>query len=135
MKKLLLIPALVLTLVALTAPRAHAGDEFEDGFKYELGAIAARTAVGLGFGIVRGPVHVEHGYDRCYECRQGRYEHRGRGHGHYRDGHHWRHKRIGHHGHGRGRHNERVVYRPYRVRYERHVVRHYPRPPMYWPGY
>jgi len=127
MKKLLLIPAIVLTLVAMTAPRAHAGDEFEDGFKYELGAIAARTAVGLGFGIIRGPVHVEHGYDHGYEGRHGHYRHPGHGHGH--------HKRVGHYGHGRGRHHKRIVYRPYRVRHERRVVRHYPGPSMYRTGH
>lgn len=54
MKKGLLTLVLTLVLSAGLASSAYAKDEFEDGFKYELGAIAARSAVGLGVGVVQG---------------------------------------------------------------------------------
>ena len=53
-------------LVAFLASTAHAKDEFENGFKSELGAMAARSAVGLGLGvineIVAGPGAYFDGY-------------------------------------------------------------------------
>ena len=59
-----LILAFVLSAALVSA--AHAKDEFEDGFKTELGAIAARSAVGLGVGIVHGVFgHGAH-YDGYY---------------------------------------------------------------------
>lgn len=36
----------------LAAPDARAGDEFEDGFKDELGRLAAHEAVGIGRGVL-----------------------------------------------------------------------------------
>jgi hypothetical protein len=54
MRKSFVTVALVLALAAGMASSAYAKDEFENGFKTELGAIAARSAVGLGVGLVRG---------------------------------------------------------------------------------
>ena len=83
MKKILIIQAIAIAVIAMSSSGAYAGgDHFENGFKTELGAIAARASVGLGFGLVRGVAHVE--------------PHRG----HYR----------GHHGHHRG-HGHRPYYK------------------------
>ncbi|RJP68491.1 MAG: hypothetical protein C4532_12655 [Candidatus Abyssobacteria bacterium SURF_17] len=46
--------ALALVLSAAMVSNAYAKDEFEKGFKTELGAIAARSAVGLGVTVVNG---------------------------------------------------------------------------------
>lgn len=54
MKKLIPIVALAVLFTGAFAGNAVAKDEFEDGFKLELGAIAARSAVGLGVGVVNG---------------------------------------------------------------------------------
>ena len=53
MRKLALI-ALAVVLAGMLASPALAKDEFEDGLKMELGAITARSAVGLGIGVVNG---------------------------------------------------------------------------------
>ncbi|MBI5116000.1 hypothetical protein HZA56_05960 [Candidatus Poribacteria bacterium] len=70
MRKSFVTVALVLTLTAGMASSAYAKDEFENGFKTELGAIAARSAVGLGVGLVRGafggPVYYNGYYARPY---------------------------------------------------------------------
>ena len=85
MKRLLLVCAVAAVMIAMAAPQAYAKDEFEDGFKHEMGAIAARATVGLGLGVVHGVAHGGHHY----------------GHGHYRhaeyDGHGHKHGRK--HGH------------------------------------
>jgi len=56
-----MIGTLVLTVMvsALMVSTAHARNEFEDGFKYEMGAIAARSAIGLGVGLLTGVIHAE----------------------------------------------------------------------------
>jgi hypothetical protein len=54
--KALAIVAIAVFLVAWMAPAASARNEFENGFKTELGAIAARSAVGLGVGVFNGIV-------------------------------------------------------------------------------
>ncbi len=84
-------------VLAVALPeRARAGDDFERGFKRELGAIAAHEVVGLGRHILVGAVTGHHHH----------------GHSHVRyDGH--RHNRVRHH-----RHDYRGdVYRPYRYGY------------------
>jgi hypothetical protein len=53
MKKLALV-TLALVLIGVLASPALAKDDFEHGFRLELGAIAARSAVGLGVGVVNG---------------------------------------------------------------------------------
>lgn len=59
MRKLIGTLVLTITVSALMVSTAHAKNEFEDGFKYEMGAIAARSAIGLGVGLVTGVIHVE----------------------------------------------------------------------------
>ena len=126
MRKALLIPAVAMALIAMMWSPAHASNEFEDGFKTEMGAIAARAAVGLGVGVVHGAVHgPAHNYDYGYN----RHVHRRHGHGHRRHV-------VVHHRHWRGcghgpRHQRVVVYRPYypQVRHVEHrVVHHAPGP-------
>ena len=111
MRKSLMISALAIALVASTWSTADAGHEFESGFKYEMGAIAARATIGFGVGLVRGAVHGGHHHDN----------HIRRGHRHH-----------GHRRHGHGpRYTRTVVYRPYPVpvrRVERRVVYYAPRP-------
>jgi hypothetical protein len=51
--KTVLIALLAIAIVVSVATTAEARNEFENGFKTELGAISARAAVGLGFGIAR----------------------------------------------------------------------------------
>ncbi len=69
--------AALIALVAMAGPEtARAGDDFERGFKRELGAIAAQEVVGMGRHILLGAVtgypryvdrHVHRGYrDRRY---------------------------------------------------------------------
>jgi len=61
MKKILVIPAIAVAVIAMSASGAFAHDHhFENGFKTELGAIAARATVGLGVGLVRGVVYPGH---------------------------------------------------------------------------
>ncbi len=114
MSRYLVISAIAVAMVAMTWSGAQAGDEFEDGFKYEMGAIAARATVGFGVGLVRGVVHAGHHHDRYV----------GHGRRHYRN-----------HRHGHGPHYTRtVVYRPYPVpvrRVERRVVYYTPGPRIY----
>ena len=117
MKKILIIHAIAIAVIAMSSSGAYAGgDHFENGFKTELGAIAARASVGLGFGLVRGVAHGGH--------------HPGH-HGHYR-GHH-----RGHPGHGhRPYYKKTVVYRPYPApvrRVEHRVVYYGPGPRLYRP--
>lgn len=111
MRKVLLIPSIVIAVLAATWSQAYAGDEFEDAFKYELGAIAARATVGLGVGLVHGAVHGAH--------------HHNYGHRHH----------VAHHRRRHGPHFKRtVVYRPYPApvrRVERRVVYYAPPPPAY----
>lgn len=57
MRNRILTVMLALALSALMVSNASAGDEFEDGFKTELGAISARAAVGLGAGLIGGIFH------------------------------------------------------------------------------
>lgn len=54
MRASLIAVALAVVLSAAMVSTAHAKDEFEKGFKTELGAIAARSAVGLGVSVVNG---------------------------------------------------------------------------------
>jgi hypothetical protein len=113
------------------APEARAGDEFEDGFKDELGRVAAHEAVGIGRGVLAGILlagdprhyggHRDHGGHHDYYDRGGDWGHyrtypgwrysyyrpywgghgRGYWHGHGWGGHH-RHYRRHHHGHHHG---------------------------------
>ena len=48
-----LIALLAIAIAVSAVTTAEAKDEFEKGFKTELGAISARAAVGVGFGIAR----------------------------------------------------------------------------------
>jgi len=57
MRNRILIVMLALALSAAMVSNANARNEFEDGFKTELGAISARAAVGLGVGLIGGIVH------------------------------------------------------------------------------
>jgi hypothetical protein len=66
MKRLVLVVALALVASGAMVGPAQAKDEFEDGFKTELGAIAARSAVGLGVGVVSGILHGGVAYDGYY---------------------------------------------------------------------
>ncbi len=66
MRKGLLVLVLTLVLSAAMVSSAYAKDEFERGFKYELGAIAARSAVGLGVGVVQGVFGGGAYYDGYY---------------------------------------------------------------------
>lgn len=59
MKKVITTLVLTILVSALVTTTVHAKNEFEDGFKYEMGAIAARSAVGLGIGLVTGVIHAE----------------------------------------------------------------------------
>jgi len=52
-----MVLVLALALSAAMVSPASAKDEFEDGFKTELGAISARAAVGLGVGLVGEIIH------------------------------------------------------------------------------
>jgi hypothetical protein len=53
----LIAAVLAVMLTVSLVSTAEAGDEFERGFRTELGAISARAAVGLGIGLVGGIVH------------------------------------------------------------------------------
>ena len=55
MKTLIAVVLAIAISVALIS-NAEAGNEFERGFRTELGAISARAAVGLGIGLVGGIV-------------------------------------------------------------------------------
>ena len=121
MRGLLLVAAagLGLALVAPTDARAG-GDHFENGFKDELGRVAAHEAFGIGRHILaevllggghyghgyRRPIHhrtyYRHGYYDDYD-RHDRHYYRHKRH-HYRHyKHHKRHHRR-HHGHYRRGH-------------------------------
>lgn len=54
MKNVALVVILALVITAAGMGSAYAKDDFERGFRTELGAIAARSAVGVGVGIVNG---------------------------------------------------------------------------------
>jgi hypothetical protein len=73
MRKLLAAMTVGLVLSAMLATNAYAGDEFEKGFKWELGAITARSAVGLGVGVVNvgfgGPVRYDGHYVKVVPAR------------------------------------------------------------------
>lgn len=88
-------------LFTMASPQgASAGDDFERGFKRELGAIAAQEAVGIGRHILVGAVTGQYGhgdrrngyrdrhYDRSHYARPYRYGYRPyrsyRARGHYR---------------------------------------------------
>ena len=106
MRKTLMISALAIALVAMTWSTAQAGNEFEHGFKTEMGSIAARATVGFGVGLVRGVAHGGHHHDR----------HIRPAHRHHRHCSHWRGPVV---------YSRTVVYRPYRVplrRVDRRVV-------------
>ncbi len=116
-------------LLVLATP-AQAGDAFENGFKDELGRIAAREAVHAGKHILvsvldPGAHHRHESHGRVHP----RHEH----HGHHRHprhgppGHvkHHKHKKHKHHKHAHRRHHDHWAHhRPYpeyvRVRYEPH---------------
>jgi hypothetical protein len=65
MKKVSWVLAAI-TLTLLMASDVHAKNEFENGFKAELGAISARAAVGLGMGLVRGIIIYDEPYYEPY---------------------------------------------------------------------
>ncbi len=70
---------LIALMVAVTlafglVPNAEAKDEFERGFKMELGAISARAAVGFGVGLVEGIVHGGPSYEYRPYCEPVRIE-------------------------------------------------------------
>ena len=65
---------LALALVLGLTSNTEAGDEFERGFKMELGAISARAAVGFGIGLVGGMVHGAPYYDYGPCCESVRIE-------------------------------------------------------------
>lgn len=126
------LTALIAVAVVLALPRPAAAerDAFENGFKHELGAIGARTVVGVGVGLFNAGgggvgynglyVYPNHGYTyfgggqpgyyyeeshyrRPYYSRpyyRPRYDHRGYGYGY---GHHKprRHVEYHHHEHYR----------------------------------
>ncbi len=105
MRKGLLALIVAFAIVAIPGSAAHAGDEFEHGFKFELGAIAAHAVVGAGVGLVTGVTHGVH--------------------------HHGHHRRHGHHRAHRPHRTKVVVYRPSPVpvyRVERRVVYRSPPP-------
>ena len=111
MRKGLMSLVLAFVLSAALVSAAQAKDEFEDGFKYELGAIAARSAVGLGVGVVRGVL----------------------GHGVHYDGYYGP-PAVSYYGPPRPYYRERVVYAPYPRYYRRVEYRpYYPGPRYYRP--
>jgi hypothetical protein len=91
------------------APEARAGDEFEDGFKDELGRLAAHEAVGIGRGILAEVLLAGdpryYGGHHDYRPRHHEYYDRGDW-GHYRPYPGWRYSyyRPYWHGHGWGHH-------------------------------
>ena len=118
MRRILTISAIAVALVAVSWSGAFADHDFENGFKTEMGAIAARATVGLGVGLVRGVVHGAHHHDRYIQPV---------------------HRHNGYCRHGRGAYISRtVVYRPYPVpvrRIEHRVVYYTPGPRIYRPSY
>jgi len=108
MRKGLMALVLAFAISVALASSAYAGDEFEDGFKYELGAIAARSAVGLGVGVFNGLFAPGVYYNGYYGTPT-----------------------AFHYGHPRPYYRERVVYVPY-PRHHHHVeYRTYYRGPRY----
>ncbi len=80
-RALMLVPAGIVlgALFVLAAPEpANAKNEFEDGFKSELGRIAAHQAAGLGRGILGQVIHGGHGVERVDHRRGGRGQRRDR---------------------------------------------------------
>ncbi len=120
MRKGLAIFIAAFAILAIMGTSAQAGDEFEHGFKTELGAITARATVGLGAGLVSSVFHGGHGH-RYYGHRRYGYGHHGYGHRVYGP-----------------RYSKVVVYRPYPpppVRYVERRVVYYGPPRVYWPTY
>ena len=121
-------------LLLATPDAARAGDEFEDGFKDELGRVAAHEAVGVGRGILAQvllgghPGYYGGGYP-SYPIHGRGYDDDDRGdwgyHHQQHDGYNRRHYRPysghGHHGGGWGHH--RRHHRP-RYHYQRHRHHH-----------
>ncbi|GAB4349780.1 MAG: hypothetical protein Kow0099_33020 [Candidatus Abyssubacteria bacterium] len=74
MRKLLAAVTVSLVFCAVLTTSAYAGDEFEKGFKWELGAITARSAVGLGVGVINvglgGPVRYDGHYVKVIPVRR-----------------------------------------------------------------
>lgn len=114
LRALMLTAAGGLGLLLLTASPAQAGDEFERGFKDEIGRIAAHEAFGLGRHIVadvflggghghyyQRPVHYQTYYRHSYYRDRHDRGHR-RHRGHFRGNGHRRHYDRHHHGHGCG---------------------------------
>ncbi len=103
-------------LIVAAAPQgAQAGDDFERGFKRELGAIAAHEAVGIGRHILGGVIAGPYGYR--HSGYRGRYAQRS----HYGP----------YNGYGPryGYHNPHRGYRPHRPRIVReHHHYHYNAP-------
>ncbi|MCP4003367.1 MAG: hypothetical protein GY725_04150 [bacterium] len=122
-----LLPAgLVLGLLIVLAPSgARAGDEFEDGFKSELGRIAAHEAFGLGKGVLGQVIHGGHQRAGRHDDHRGghraspkkkhhrpryrenwHYGHRDNRHGQYYRSHsHWSHNYKRRHRHWRRHHH------------------------------
>lgn len=141
-----LAPALVLGLGLLLATSpAQAKNEFEDGFKDELGRIAAHEAVRAGKHVVAAVVYGDshrhdrqrdrydrddwdrEAWDRDDRRRDDRRHHHGAFHppGHYKKHKHFRHR---HHRHARHRHHQRDACGyggPRTVRYEVHEHHHH----------
>ncbi|UCD57790.1 MAG: hypothetical protein JSV16_01385 [Candidatus Hydrogenedentota bacterium] len=106
MRNGLLTLMLTVALCAAMVPAAYAKDEFEKGFKSELGAIAARSAVGFGVGLFNGVFGGGVCHDGYYGTPAG-----------FRQGY------------TRPYYRERVVYKPYPMPYYRAEHReYYPRP-------
>lgn len=110
-------------IVFLSAP-AEAKDEFEDGFKSELGRIAAHRAVYAGGQILGAVIY---GDSRPHASRRGEYD---RHHRYDDDARHRHRHRYRHHEHRRHddhrHHWSRVQYRKhhYKHRHSRHGRKH-----------
>lgn len=101
------------------APEARAGDEFEDGFKDELGRLAAHEAVVVGRGVLAGILLGGYpGYYPAYPTHRPRYYDHDDHHPRYRPypGWHYGGYGYGYGGHGHGHH---------RHHHHRHVHHHY----------
>jgi hypothetical protein len=103
-------------LALLGASSAQAGDDFERGFKNELGRIAAHEAVSLGTSLLGGLFYPVSGPHRTYSDYGYRVYRNHERHKHRR---HFRHhpKRHRHHVHHQGHHRGSCGYPSYE-RYE-----------------
>lgn len=114
--------ALLLAVGLLGAPEAQARDEFEKGFKSELGRIAAHEAVSLGFGVLGEIFQPVYGGHRRYSPPPRRHRHYR--HRYYRGGYgddpyvRYRPRRAYRHRHHGGPHTRACGYERHE-RYER----------------